>query len=179
MGTLGERSVTLHPRYLDNLNDAHEFEDFVADVLYEQAGLVIHVYRSRKFQVAFGENRAGFEIKLDKRWQQTGNLFIETAERWNSQVDMKPAGIHGENWFYIQGDFTRFWLFATSALRNAEPSYRSTSIDTAVGFLMPTSHADRLAARIFSFDKTQEGNGNGKLPFEPVPEPGDEFDLPF
>lgn len=158
----------LHPNYAANLEQAREFEDFVADVLYERAGMVIHVYRSRRHQVAYGECRVGLEIKLDRKWRDTGNLFIETEERHNTSVPFKPAGINGGCWLYVIGDYVKFWLFAAAALRlmAEQPAlYRPVMNGTAKGFLLPIGEADRWAARIFVFTPPASG-GAAPLPAE-------------
>jgi hypothetical protein len=143
--------MSLHKDYTPNLKMAGEFEDFVSDVFYWRFGTPVHVYRSRKFQVAVGESRAGVEVKLDLLWRQTGRLFIETAERWNEQVEMRPAGIHGPGWLYVVGDFSRFWVFGTRTLRllESEGSFVKKEIATARGFVLPVANADRWASRIF------------------------------
>src|SRR5262245_52806726 len=111
--------MTLHSKYGSNLEEAKCFEDFVSDVLYG-AGLPIHIYRSRHYQVSRGESRSGLEVKLDRSFRNTGNLYIETSERWNGVVSLRPAGIYGKNWLYAIGDFYHFWIFATKVLQNLE-----------------------------------------------------------
>lgn len=143
----------LHDKYGNNLEDAREFEDFVADVLHTALRLQVHMHRSRKYQVKFGENALGLEVKLDRRWRETGRLFIETEERWNADVPFRPAGIYGPNWLYLIGDQEHFWLFATRILQNiechCEVKQAPAERPTARGFVLPVEKADRWAAWVF------------------------------
>lgn len=148
--------MSLHAKYLSNLEAAKEFEDFASDILREW-DLSIHVYRSAKRQILDGETRGGVEIKLDRKWKDTGNLFIECEERPNTNIGYYQAGICGPCWLYVIGSEERFWLLAVSMLLNARDTfpYRTNSQDTAKGFLLRTTSADKWAIRIYD-GKSQE-----------------------
>jgi len=83
--------------YNEKLQQGLEFQDVVTRALY-QRGIVVVGYSSRRFQVEQGENMLGAEIKRDGRFRETGNLYIEVAEK--SHPD-NPAyvssGIHRED----------------------------------------------------------------------------------
>jgi len=158
--------MSLHENYGQNLEVGTEFQDFVADTLHEEAGLVVHNYRSRKYQVNKGENRIRLEVKLDRKWHKTGQLFIETEERWNTEVPMRPAGINANNWLYAIGDNQKFWVFATSTLRNLEAQCARKETPTARGFVLPINLADRWAAYIFDEGSLAEVPQN--LPAQPT-----------
>ena len=143
----GTKSMTLHEAYRDNLEAANRFEDYVERKLYCK-GLPVGVYRSLTFQKTYGESRAGIEIKYDLRFRETGNLFIEFAERHNKNVNMKPAGICGKGWGFCIGDYHKIWLFSMTMLKllHANRSkYRVVEHDTAKGFLLPVEDADKHA----------------------------------
>jgi hypothetical protein len=147
--------MTLHATYEANLEAAKEFEDFASDVLRVQWLLSIHVYQSKRRQIRDGESAPGVEIKLDRNWGKTGNLFIETSERWNNEVAFRPAGVNGKCWLYLIGDYDRFWLFGTSTLKKlaAMNPFKLTEAPrespTAKGFLLPIAVADEWALRVW------------------------------
>jgi hypothetical protein len=143
-----------HADYQPNLEAAREFEDYVSDVLNDRLGLVVYVYRSRRYQSSKGESRCGLEIKFDRKFRDTGNLFIETAERWSEDVAMKPAGIYGSNWLYAIGDYTTFWVFGTAILRLHQEACEAKKTDTAEGFVLALDKADK-----WCLHKIEAGSG--------------------
>lgn len=147
--------MSLHDKYEDNLRDAQAFEDFVSDTLFDHAAFALHTYRSPVYQRLKGESRPGLEVKYDRRFRDTGNLYIETEERWNTEVKFRPAGIckEGTTW-YVIGDYGKFWLFAVTTLRNCQPHCKSPKdTPTAKGFLLTIDKADKWAAWIFDSEK--------------------------
>jgi hypothetical protein len=139
----------LHDAYLANLEEARRFEDFVSDIYFDVFKMPIYIYRSRDYQVHKGESRSGHEIKYDRRFRRTGNLFIETAERWNSDVDFRAAGINGKGCYLIIGDYKRFWELPFTFLRGAEGHCEHKEKATSRGFLFPVAKADKWASRIY------------------------------
>lgn len=151
-----------HETYDANLDDAQKFEDYVERKLYDR-GLPIGVHRSRCFQFAYGESRAGVEIKYDRKYQQTGNLFVETAERHHKDVEMKPAGIYGKGWLLAIGDYHRLWLFGMTTLKHLHtatvegaPRYQRRVTSTAEGFLLSVTEADKFAEQCLTECQKQE-----------------------
>ena len=57
------------------------FQDFVVDVLLQTLGFAVVTNSSRAYQHTVGESRTGVEIKHDERFADTGNLWIEVAEK--------------------------------------------------------------------------------------------------
>jgi hypothetical protein len=137
--------------YQDQLERALEFQDFVADLLYKH-GLPLVNYQSRKWQIARGENRTGVEIKLDRRHAETGNLYIETAEKAHpSRPTYSPSGIYrGDAWLWAIGDTSRVYVFAVTMLQLLHRSgrYRGVQTATSKGFLLPLTDAAKYAARV-------------------------------
>ena len=114
--------MPLHENYEANLNEAKHFEDFVHDTLLHHKKIVSGMYRSKQYQINYGESATGVEVKLDKSFRLTGNLFIETDERSSVYDEWRPAGIyhHSQPWLFAVGDNVSFWLFATKTLRNVK-----------------------------------------------------------
>lgn len=133
----------LHAKYLDNLQEAKDFEDFAFDVMLRERRLVIGGYKSRHFQTMYGESDTGVEVKLDRKFRETGNLFIETAERHHEAAEMKPSGIYHETnpWMLLIGDYEQIWAFGTIDLRREHQSrkFRETETATSRGYLLPVA----------------------------------------
>jgi hypothetical protein len=142
--------MTLHAKYESNLTQAKEFEDFASDAMAHSLLVLPVVYRSAEFQQRYGESLSRIEFKLDQKFMDTGNLYIETAESWAEYVEKKPAGIyhHTSPWLYVIGDFQQFWIFATRCLQRQFESkkYRCVETPTSDGFLLPLHVADVIRA---------------------------------
>jgi hypothetical protein len=142
--------MPLHDSYSSNLAEAKDFEDFVFDTLMHERRLIVGGYKSRHYQTLHGESMTGVEVKLDRKFRVTGNLFIETAETHHESAPQKASGIYhkADPWLLVIGDYSTLWAFATSTLRHihecghCEPKTTSTS----QGFLLPLEKADRYSA---------------------------------
>ena len=142
--------------YGENLRNSLRFEDFVYSELLKD-GIAVVRYGSKEYQSLVGENAAGFEVKLDRKMADTGNVFIETAERHNDSVEWKPSGIckSDNTWLYIIGNFDRFYVFGRRMLRRMYHwktgdvfRYERKETATARGFLVQCVDADCYAERI-------------------------------
>ncbi len=136
--------------YEKKLKQGLEFEDFVGEVLHK-IGIVTMPFASKLFQQTRGENRLGAEIKNDEKYRQTGNLYIETAEKSHpDNPSYVPSGIARQDstWLYIIGDRSCFWIFSHTMLRGlAQMCYETRTTPTSRGFLLPIKDADRYAAK--------------------------------
>lgn len=143
--------MPLHANYESNLAEAQEFERFASDAMAHGLHILPVVYQSRHFQTTYGESMTGIEFKLDRKFRDSGNLFIETAETYHARVQKKPAGIYHETdpWLFVVGDFSTFWVFATRCLQRQKESgnYREVVTPTSDGFLLPVTTADKIAAK--------------------------------
>jgi len=134
-----------------DLKAGQEYEDFVAQQLWNR-GLPVYVYRSRRWQWKAGESVNGIEIKLDRRFRETGNLFIETAERRTTDgtSQWRPSGIYDEHDPRILaiGDYRTIYLLGVRLVRYAcSSSKRFTEMErgTVRGYLLPVAMADTWA----------------------------------
>lgn len=144
--------MPLHRDYDGNLSEARLYEDFVFDTLLYERKVVAGGYRSQHYQVLHGESLTGVEVKLDKEFRKTGNIFIETMERPSVQAAWMPSGVYHETnpWLLAIGDYSTFWLFATQTLRNIHEQAICREVknktNTGRGFLLPVCKADRHTA---------------------------------
>lgn len=143
------RAAYANGYYHDKLQQGLEFQDVATAALY-QRGIVVVGYASRRFQNERGENMLGAEIKRDGKFRQTGNLYIETAEKAHpDNPHYVPAGIRREDnsWLYVIGDEQTLFIFSTKYLRLLAGRYRSVETATSIGFLLPVADADKYCLR--------------------------------
>jgi hypothetical protein len=113
-------------------------------------------------QFAHGDLRVDgrdVEIKYDARLAETGNLYIEVAEKTDPQgVTWFPSGIARDTsarWYGI-GDRRDWFLFRTRTLRETWAAERILTIDrgTSRGFLLSRARAAELAVKIWRWPAT-------------------------
>lgn len=150
--------------YAEQLNEACEYQDFVMENLYK-IGLPLLIYSSQKKQHK-GESMNGVEIKHDKRAKETGNLYIETAEK--SHPD-KPyfvrSGIYREDntWLWAIGDYERIFILSKKQLQWAHKlkKYQEVITETSKGFLLPIADCEKFyAMKILEVKNEEETNSN-------------------
>lgn len=135
--------------YNDKLQIGLEFQDVVTKALY-QRGIVVIGFASRKFQNAEGENLLGAEIKRDDKFRETGNLYIEVAEKSHPEnINFVPSGIYRKDnsWLFVIGDEKTIYIFSTKYLRLLEHKYKHVDKPTSKGFLMPLAEAEKYCIR--------------------------------
>ena len=150
MGCMGQSNIEYDKEFYNKLEEAQEFEDFVYNLLYHE-GIPVVGFNSKKYQFARGENMAGIEIKHDKKYEKTGNLYIETAEkRYPGNPEYAPSGINrGDNsWLYLIGDYNIIYIFPVKYLKRWEGGFRAVEITTSRGYLMPENIAIQRSIKI-------------------------------
>jgi hypothetical protein len=104
--------------YKEMLNKGLHYQDFVIEQLYK-IGLPIISYSSKEYQNMIGENKAGIEIKLDQKFRDTGNFYIEYAEKsnQNNQYYVDSGILRNDNtWLYLIGDYKTIYVFSKKQL---------------------------------------------------------------
>jgi len=144
-------------QYRADLKDGQEFQDFIAFKWAHVIGLPLCIYTSTKWQKEHGENPQGVEIKYDRRFRDTGNVFIETACRPSGTGQFFPGGIYSlggnffpqSSWLYVIGDYETTWTLPTSWLArlHAAGNYRFYEGATMKGYLFPVEGADKYCVR--------------------------------
>jgi hypothetical protein len=128
-----------------------EFQDRVCTELAKR-GIILQNLGSKRYQLAIGENIQGFEIKLDRRFMDTGRLSIEIAEKSDPQNPLwVPSGIYRNDntWLYIQGCDSRLYIFAKSLLVGLHKTGRyptAESYGTVRKFYLPIEDAEKYCA---------------------------------
>lgn len=140
--------------YANKLEQGLEFQDIVTAALY-QRGIVVVAYSSRKNQILHGENMLGAEIKRDGKFRETGNLYIEVAEKSHpDNQNYIASGIHraDNSWLYVIGDEKTIYIFSTKYLRLLMARYKKVETPTSQGFLLPLSEAEKYCIRKIILD---------------------------
>lgn len=135
--------------YAEKLEQGLQFQDVMTRELYLR-GIVVVGYASRAYQIKHGENMLGAEIKRDGNFRETGNLYIEVAEKSHpDRPKYIPSGIHREDnsWLFVIGDEVTAWIFPINYLRKLQSRYHEVTLPTSIGFLMPVSEADKYCIR--------------------------------
>lgn len=135
--------------YQAQLEAGLHFQDVVTRALYHH-GIVIVGYCSKYFQQNEGENILGIEIKRDDRFRETGNLYIEVAEKSHpDNLRYVNSGImrNDNQWLFVIGDEEEVWIFSTKYLRKLKDRFRRWEGPTSIGHLMPLEDADRYCIR--------------------------------
>lgn len=138
--------------YAQQLDEAQEFQDYCTEWLLKEMGIAITNYQSKKYQYNSGENPQGLEIKLDKKYKETGNLYIEIAEKSNPQnPNYIKSGIYrlDNSWLYCIGDYDCVWIFSKKLLIGIDKfkKYKEVKTATSIGYLFPLLQADKYCSK--------------------------------
>lgn len=154
----------MNNRYTTDLQRGLEYQDYVFDQLRVMDGMPIFLgaYSSVKYQCGKGESPSGLEIKYDAKFKETGNLFIETAEKsYAEQVSFHPSGAMSEDnsWLYLIGDYDEAFIFSKNLLRalcrKDNPAIKYRELPTSQGYLFPLDYVKRkcLYAKHILFER--------------------------
>jgi hypothetical protein len=147
--------MTYGDYYKAQLEDAKVYQDFVVDAAWSMLGLAIVQYGSKLYQTTIGESRSGVEIKHDKKYCRTGNLWIECAEKATQREGAYvTSGIYRNDntWIYAIGDYDTIFFFQKTILRALHESKKFRQLEnntrTSDGFLLPNKDAELWAGAI-------------------------------
>jgi hypothetical protein len=138
--------------YKNMLLKGLEFQDFVTDILIKELGIALSTYSSIRYQNKKGENKQGFEIKFDDKYKDTGNIYIETAEKSNeNNINYVDSGIYRSDntWIYIIGNYQELYIFSKShlVLMHKSKNYIEKTTKTSKGFLIPQKDAEKYCTK--------------------------------
>lgn len=161
-----------------------EFQDFACTILMRE-GIVLQNLGSKLYQLQVGESLQGFEIKLDRRFLETGRLSIELAEKSSISIPIwTPSGINRSDntWLYIQGNYDRLYIFPKKILLILHKTgrYKEDGTPTVQKFYLPLSDADKFCAHRIDV----RGNISEGIPIklDPLTDPTGtvkQFELPI
>lgn len=147
--------------YAPQLEAGIEYQDYICMRLHAE-GLVLQNIQSKRYQRK-RENLLGLEIKFDRRFRDTGRLYIETHEKAHpSRPRYVDSGIYRDDdcWLFGIGDHRDFYVFSRKFLRRLDghgPAWLvRVQTPTSRGFLLPIDKAVELAERHFIFEGDQD-----------------------
>jgi len=145
--------------YEKKLKEGLYYQDVVVEKLYEM-GIPLISYSSKEFQHMIGENKAGIEIKNDQKFRNTGNFYIEIAEKSNPNNEyFVKSGIYRDDntWLYIIGDMEGIYIFSKKQLKLLYQSkkFKEVETDTSKGFLLPLKDSDSYILKQIAIEETK------------------------
>jgi hypothetical protein len=129
------------------VREGMEFEEYITDVFYTKFNIILHRYITKADQLK-GENEEGCEIKNDRYFRTSGNLFIEIQELTKNNDWINSGILRNDNSvLYIIGDRTGVYIFEKKELYKmyinnlTEKNYLTVhnTTDTAIGILLRIS----------------------------------------
>jgi hypothetical protein len=143
--------------YNNKLKEGKVFQNYVYDLFKKDFGATIENNYDTKEKQLKGENQFGLEIKFDGKRKNTHNLYIEIAEKSNSNNSTYViSGIFrmDNTWLYAIGDYDKIYLFSKKdliGLCNSKYKDRVFEIPmgTSKGFLLPEKEAKDIAIKIW------------------------------
>ena len=147
--------------YSYQLERGLQFQDYVTDIIASELCINLASYSSKKYQLK-GENKQGIEIKFDDRHKDTGNLYIEIAEKSNpANLQFVPSGIYRDDnsWLYVIGDYQQLFIFGKKTLVNihkngSDKTFKAVGNETSKGFLIPEDKIEVYALKILETKDT-------------------------
>lgn len=139
--------------YEDQLEEALVYQDYIMDLFARELHISVSLYGSKLYQQKMGESAQGIEIKFDKKYHLTGNLYIETAEKTHpSNPEFVTSGIYRNDnkWLYCIGDYQTVYIFGKKWLRRLVESVplQAVSNPTSKGFLIGPKYQEHALHRI-------------------------------
>ena len=130
--------------YSDKLLEGKKFEDHVKKVFFERLAIDLD-FTGKDNQVNIGETLQGIEVKYDGRFKETGNIYIEVAEK--SHPDNQEYIVSGvfrddNTWLYAIGDYNTLYIFSKKHLKLLKDSCKPVVTPTSMGFLVPKQLAE-------------------------------------
>lgn len=123
------------------------YQDFITMQLYK-LGWSVNQLASRKYNIEVGESIAGIEIKNDKRMSDTGNIYVELAEKGQKGIFVQSGINRQDNTiFWCIGDFKTVYILVKKQLKYLCDNYqkfgfKTVKTETSHGVLIPTKFLD-------------------------------------
>lgn len=144
--------------YRQQLADGQAFEQFIKEQLLHKRAINLEIIDTYEEQYTIGETKQGYEIKYDKKYKDTGNLYIETKEKSNpANPYYVPSGIFRQDntHTWIIGDYKQVYLFNKQTLIELYESknyLRYVSTATSHGFLLNQVRIDEYKVDYIGFE---------------------------
>jgi hypothetical protein len=153
-------------QYAEKFKAGTEYQDYSQLELYK-AGIPIGVLTSKKYQRKYGESIAGMEVKLDRKLEETGNLYFETHEKSDEKnLNFVESGIlrNDNTWIYCIGNYKIMYLIPKRSLQRLYEQQHGRELDkrlecyvehkipTSMGFTLSADWVEKhMAAKVLRF----------------------------
>jgi hypothetical protein len=143
-------------QYRKCLEKGLEYQDFVCELLISELGIPVTMYASKKWQIQ-GENRQGLEIKFDDRYETTGNIYIEVAEKADANnLNYVRSGIYRDDntWLFCIGNYSELYIFGKKhlVLMHQRGNFKEVKTPTSIGFLLDKESAEKYCLKHINID---------------------------
>ena len=148
--------------YKEKIEEGLKYQDFVCDQLRRMTpARIIMPYCSRDYQYRNGESASGYEIKYDGRMADTGNIYIEVAEKSDPNIQgWTESGIYRDDntLYYLIGDYKKAYVFSKHQLKRLlsigdsqleEKGIEKRRIATSQGYIIPCAYLENDSNGIF------------------------------
>jgi hypothetical protein len=136
--------------YESKLKSGEQYQDFVHELFIQYLRIELTFYTTKLDQYKIGENEQGIEIKFDDRLKETGNLYIEYAEKSHpSKTEYFPSGISRDDnsWLYVIGNYEDVFIFGKRQLYGVKDAFKHVVTPTSKGYLIPKKEALKLCLK--------------------------------
>jgi len=146
--------------YTTKLAEGSAFEKFVYSVL-RRMGLIITRPHTTKGMQLKGENSIGWEIKYDNLMTETGNVYIETAEKSDPRnATYIKSGVYRDDntWMWVIGDYSELFIIQKNLLKMLIETGRYRKIEnkrrSSMGYLIPKKVIRKYAGIVIHPDSS-------------------------
>lgn len=143
--------------YKKQLAEGKKYEKYIKEQLYLKRHLQLDIIDDELEQYSIGETKQGYEIKYDKRFQETGNLYIEYAEKTNAQnYKFVESGIFRKDntHTWIIGNYKEAFMFLKKSLQTIYSNGNAYRVetDTSKGILLNKELIDKYSIDYINFE---------------------------
>lgn len=139
------------------LDEGLAFQGFACMELARHGISTVPLYSTEYAQL--GDTSGGIEIKFDRKLKETGNIWIEVAEKQKDATEWVRSGLNAPDgaWLWCIGDHKRLVLWSRKRLQYVvamaprnDPKFPLSMMETetSIGWIMPwefaRDHADKV-----------------------------------
>ena len=138
--------------YTNRLAEGQKFEKYIKKVFFERFAIYLD-FLGKDNQTKIGETLQGIEVKFDNRLKETGNIYIEVAEKSHpDNPEYVKSGIYRDDntWLYVIGDYETIYIFSKKHLKLLKDKCQSVITPTSMGFLIPRELAEQKSILIIA-----------------------------
>ena len=142
------------------LQEGQAYEAWVKMHLEKQLFIRLDLTPDLETQKSVGETLQGIEIKYDRKYAATGNIYIELSEKCRAwKQEWTRSGVYRDDntWLIAIGNYETIYLFAKRQLQRYVQAHWSDIIktETSIGILLDADAIDDLAVHIIKCEEVE------------------------